>query len=96
MGNTDGEMVWVAVIGGWMTTVFEVVVSSNLLDLAGLTGTAYGTLKRRASEGDGPFFVKRKGDGLMWTVKRVGLVRVSGRGGLRKPGSGGKVGSSEF
>lgn len=83
MSKNNGEMVWVAVIGGWMTTVFEVVVTTNLVDLARLTGGAYSTLRRRADEGEMPFFLKRKADGLMWTVKRVPLVRVGGRGGRR-------------
>lgn len=88
MAKTNEEMVWVAVIGGWMTTVFEVVVTTNLLDLARLTGGAYGTLRRRADAGEMPFFLKRKVDGMMWTVKRVPLVRISGRGGQRTVGIG--------
>ncbi len=73
-----------------MTTIFEVVVSSNLMDLSELMDSSYGTLKRRSSEGDGPFFVKRRGDGLMWTVKWVRVVRASRRGGKRvKRGSAG-------
>jgi len=88
MANGGIEMVWVAVIGGWMTTLFEVRVASNLKSLSEEIGSDYVSLRRLAVKaGDGAFFVKRDG-GVNWAVKRVRLVRVGGRGGKREKGVG--------
>jgi hypothetical protein len=83
MGINSPKKVWVGVIGGWMSGIFEVRASTTLKGLCEEIGTNYETAKDRVGVGgEGPVTLyEGVGDEKRaWSVKRVEVRKVLGRG----------------
>lgn len=68
-----------------MTGVFRVKVASTLKGLCEEIDSNYNTAKEKAGGGNGPMTLYSDDGGvrLAWSVVKVPVKKVSGRGGLR-------------
>lgn len=76
--------VWVSFRGGFGLGLSEVCCSTTLKGICEAVETSYGTAKGKIGGGDGPVTLYGLGngdEGKAWTVVRVTVRKVKGRGG---------------